>query len=420
MGDEVNYVDQAARLLAGDWPPAVDLRSKYPYFWPALLAAFWGAVGEGAVFALGPLCWLGAAWLLRRDAVAWGLKRWWGWVLALTPALALYGRTAMTDVPAAALILAAVQAAERRRPLIVAAALVAAVWLRVAALVPALALVVAALWAWRRQPPPRRALVASSAVALLGAAVWMAHNTVVWGAPWALGYQPGEAEWVWRGSLGRLVFYGTSLALMPPLLLPLGLAAQWRRAPLRVAVVVAVLLAQSLYYYVDRVPSWWASQVVGQRLVLPAVLLLLAPWAAMLRRLVGRLAPQWDTAALLLGLVAAVLVGAQHGAVAAPHAAARALCARAAHKPLWMAPTAGRVAVFCREATARNVAWPGAIVPAGVLYLTTSRDPSLRSPSYVPPPLPNDCADPVTIGWYIACVPTRAWQVPDARGSVGP
>jgi hypothetical protein len=170
-----------------------------------------------------------------------------------------------------------------------------------------------------------------------------------------------------------------------------------------------------VYYFVDILPTWPATLVSAQRLVLPAVAVLVLPWSEVVVRKATRvLGARWAwRSVLLLAVISLATVSWAHTRVGLPHAGNRtALCAEAAGRRLIADALASRVAVFCTEAASwASVNAERVAIAPGDAVLTTRVDPSLRRPSGIPLEQPDDahCRARLTTRRYDMCIAGEAF-----------
>ena len=300
FADEVGYVGQAKLLLRGQlrptpldpgiWIGAPDgtLVGKYPLL-PALLLAplFW--LWPRAVFALSVLSAIALSWGAYRLLARWGRRPEWALLVLAHPSVAILARTAMMDVLLSALTVAAWVALRGGTRAAIALAFAALASCKPIGLAIAGALLVGELVRsrWRRgaeggEPDATRELTWGALGWLLGAVV-TAVLTFAATSSARMGYQLAQPEGLpffapaYVPQHGWLYLQG--LLLCPPLL-ALGALPLWRRREYgALLAVVGLVAAMSAYFFADRGARWAETLVLGQRLILPAVSLLLIGYA---------------------------------------------------------------------------------------------------------------------------------------------
>lgn len=287
------------------------LASKYPPGTSLLLLPFTFA-GWRATFAAGLLLALAGTWLfalvLRR--LAPGTDPAWALLWLCYPAVTLYSRTLMSDLPAAVLTLAAFLALVRERRFAAGLALGAAVLVRYSngLLGVAFALVLLATG-----PRRLRGVLGLGLGMLPGVLLALGYNWWCYGGPFSFPmYLTGVFSPVFFPR--NAVYYGRSLLLVYPLMLlaPLLVGRRWRLA---VSVpAYAVLALYCFFSYVHDVPGVIEQATVGLRYLLPGLGFFVLALALVLARLESGLRGFGVVKYLLLGLalVAAVAVHWRH------------------------------------------------------------------------------------------------------------
>jgi hypothetical protein len=394
FGDDVGYLGEARLLLEGHLrPSATDVgiwrqgAAKYPLF-PSLLLAPLFAVWPRAAFALGVGAALLICWLAGRALESRGEDPVWALLVLAHPSIALISRTATSDVPLCAAMLATWWSFRNDRWW------AAVVWSAVLLLIKAnggmiwgallFGELLRRLPALRRREPAAWAAVRTAGIALVvgvvavGAANWLTAGKI-WFA-----YEKQSFPTFWPSHFRYTAkFHLLTVLLLPPLL-ALGAEPFLRRrewGPLAVIFGYGGLMC--FYFFVDTGTSWMETMVLSPRLILPAVVFLLIGYAEVLaraaRRVTRRLLPV--RAALIGGsLVAALAIGVRHvrqqrpagDAIAAAERVARARAVTElgilpqAEKPGIM--FSGRISRADRRA------------PAQALLLCSSRAASHRAP----------------------------------------
>ena len=389
FADEVGYVGHAKLLLRGQlqptwfdpgiWVGTADggVVSKYPLL-PSLLLAplFW--LAPRAVFALSMLAAIATAWGAYRLLASWGRPPCWALLLLAHPTVAILSRTAMMDVLLSALTIAAWLALRRGRSPWVVLACAALACSKPTGLLIAGCLLAGEL-ARAFAPTGRYASVPPGAVAgpsggdapralravgfgacgwLLGAALTMLLTYVATGS-WRMGYQlaqPSEQAFFAAAYVPEhAALYARALLLCPPLLV-LGAWPLWRRGEYGgLLVACGLIAAMSAYFFADRGASELETLVLSQRLILPAVCVLLIGYADGLAACVERW-PRLRRAALPL-LAAAPL--AVMLAIAARHQRWQAPMARALAAAAPLADRHGRELALTGEAFKAGLLYPG-------------------------------------------------------------
>lgn len=259
--------------------------SKYPPGASLLLLPFTLA-GWRATFAAGLLlALLGTALfalILRR--LAPGADPAWALLWLCYPAVTLYARTLMSDLPAAVLVLAAFLALVRGQRFAAGLGLGAAVLVRYSNAVLAVVFGIILLAAG---PQRRRGLAALALGLVPGIALALGYNILCYGGPLAFpmyltgSFSPGFI-------LRNAVYYGRALLILYPLMLlaPLAVARQWRLAVALPA--YAVLALYCCFSYIHDVPGLAEQLTVGLRYLLPGLGLFILGTALLLSRFTHR------------------------------------------------------------------------------------------------------------------------------------
>jgi hypothetical protein len=326
--DEVYYLGQAHALADGRiTPDAQDPfptddgkpRVKYPLGWPLALAPFM-LVSTDLALAVSGFCHLAAmgifALLLRRR----GLPILYSVLFLFQPGLYFYSRTSMAESFVVLITMAALFAAEHRRWIWVGVFLGLAVNIRLGAVVLCGGYGIYLVLSFMNQKI-RGSVVAAS---LLGMSLPLFLLPLHYSATSGVGAPTVYLNEIqWGSSLQTLLqnggFYGISLLLLyPGLLFALKRATRFERT-----LIGTLLLFHSAYFFHDSSRTLLESLIVGQRLILPAIAILLLGYAAMIES-----TAKWFRAApaLILGIafVGAWGVGLRFGQYQEEfHAAAR-------------------------------------------------------------------------------------------------
>jgi hypothetical protein len=306
FSDEVSYVSRAKLLVAGHLhyvpgSPGAWVKGphgvvgQYPLLYSVLLAPL-VAITPNASFALS----IASAILLAATAAAalrsWGRSPLWGLVVLAHPTICILSRTAMADVPQAAVAVAAWWACRRGRVAATLAWLTILVALKQTGGVLAFAIVAGeAASSWSalrgRDPAALRRVAAGVAGGVLGALVALAQNRIANGT-FASGYDT-VFEHIAPFSLSylraRAPVHLTTLLLEPPLLVA-GAWTFWRRRDFGPLFVIGGFFAlMCVYVWADSGVTRVETLVLSPRLILPVIAFLLIGYAAWLDGLLGRL-----------------------------------------------------------------------------------------------------------------------------------
>ncbi len=290
-GDEYFYAGQALTLARGrivpadgDGLPVPQLPAaaafKYPIGWPMLLAPA-RLVSFRAMFVVTLLAHLAGGAAVARILVRRGLPSWLNAVYLFHPVAWLYSRTLMSDAPATAALLVAIDAWENRDRIACAIALGLAPAMRLANLI-ALAGFGAAVLPEAKRRWRDVAAAGVSVAAFVGLQVAVTHHLA-----------GGFFSTPYAASIGRLLdgamaidnalLYSAGLLFLPPFSLFWAIA---RRGTVDrwAAAAVPVLVFFVAYAFHDAAANPLHTLVGGQRLVLPAHAALLVAtcraWAA--------------------------------------------------------------------------------------------------------------------------------------------
>jgi len=324
--DEAGYVGQARLLLDGRlrpdrasvvhaWDTPRGPIAEYPFAFPALIALPFAVTPRG-VFAVAAGTALLLGWATSRKLEAWGGREpAWGFALLLLPPVLLFSRTAMADVPLAALSMLAWVAPSF-------GAFAALTLIKPIGILVAVGLIVGDLAAGR----PAKALAPALLGASAGIAATLALNYAATGSI-AYAYVRSEsgfgAKFLATSGLAHL----KTLLLVPPGLM-LGAIPLWRRREFgALGACGLVVVAMSCFSFVDAGRGAIESLIVAPRLILPAVVLLGVGWIDGIARFVPARAVRWCVAALLFagafatGAVLEARARPRHDALAAAEAA---------------------------------------------------------------------------------------------------
>lgn len=323
--DEYYYAGQARVFLHGRATPVegdplpVPFASpadavRYPPGWPLVLA-LGRAVSFRAMFVVGLLAHLAGGLAVARLLVRRGAPSWLNAVYLFHPTFWAFSRTLMSDVPATAAFLVAMDAWENRRAWVSGLAVAAGCVTRLGSVVAATGFMLVLL---SKRGHRRKDCVVVACCAVAGMAALLAWNRFVTGAWWNH-YAANNRELLsGRTVLGNALLYGAGLIVLPPfsgawLLLRPARADRWAIAAVP---IMAFFLA---YAYHDASSSAVLTLVGGQRLVVVAHAILLVAtagtWAS--------LAPFRSRALLAtVGIGVAVLGAVLVRRMEAPHRAA--------------------------------------------------------------------------------------------------
>jgi hypothetical protein len=342
FGDEVGYVGQTRAALEGGLRPATtDVAvlvqtergnvPKYPPAFPLALAP-WFHLWPPAVFAVSVLALLGMTMAAARLLRSFGHDPTWALLFLAHPTFVLLGRTAMADVPLAALTVVTWASMRRGRPAAMGGFTALLVLCKPTGILLGALLGLGELLrrrfsgqegilgALRRLWPAMAGGAAGLAVVLLlnhasTGTLWYAYEDALGARQvWAL------SHWQRSGMLHLI----TLLTLPPGLLLgayPLWKKREW--GPLLVVGGYTGLMCS--YFFVDTGASLLETWILSPRLILPAVALLLVGYAMGLD-ILTRKRPALLNARFALAIVAvgaAAAVGQSHNAWLTPMAEAR-------------------------------------------------------------------------------------------------
>jgi hypothetical protein len=275
--DEFYYAGQAYTLAhgrlapqAGDPLPVPEESPaqafRYPVAWPAVLAI--GRVFSfGAMYVVALLVHLLGAAAVARLLVRRGAPSWLVAAYVFHPVLWIYSRTLLSDVPATAALMIAMDAWENRGRTSAAGALGFSAGVRLANVTTVFGFGLATLKDVRRRSRDVVSLV------LGAAAFWLVQMLVnhTLGGYWLVSTYAQQGAGMLNGgmALENLALYVAGLAFLPPFSLLVALARPRRvdRWAWLAAVVVAVYVPVSFH---NVSPNLLETLVGGQRYVLPA------------------------------------------------------------------------------------------------------------------------------------------------------
>jgi hypothetical protein len=249
------------------------------------------------------------------------IRREWALLYLFFPALALFSRTLMTEIPSATLTLLALLLYFRGGRSRVAAGVVfgllafiayknlitfALLWLGAATYDA----IQAWYWMRSRQPIPWSGLksLRLSAGFLPLLALLIGYDLMVYGRPFGYGQSGFSVDFV----LPNLAFYAVALSIAYPLMLlaPLLYRGPWRGELLFIS--VGSLLVMSAYYYIDNVHGPAENLLAGTRLLLPVIPVWILMYVSVLDRVIGQ-----AKRPLQVGFATVAIGGAVLGSVAA-------------------------------------------------------------------------------------------------------
>lgn len=347
--DEYFYAGQALALSKGhlfpvdgvglSFPASTAIEAvKYPMAWPMLLA-LGRLLSARSMWLVALVLHLAGGMAFARIMVRRGIPAWSNALWLFHPVAWLYARTVMSDVPAAALLLVAIDAWEARDRWLGAAMLALVAWMRSANLLVLAGFGLAVLPQVRRRW--RDGLAGGVAVM---AALLAQHGfeRLLTGAWFASPYSHANASLIGTGMVvENAALYLGGLLLLPPF--PLAFAAlRPRRVDGWVLVSVPVLAFLLFYRYHDTGTNLLQTFVGGQRFMLPAHAALLVATAQAWSR-VWPFSSRWllVSAGLLVSVLGAVAMRRLEMKFEPAHHAVRA-CAPAT---LGYNVAAGRVAL---------------------------------------------------------------------------
>jgi hypothetical protein len=281
-GDEVYYAGEARTLLRGRlvpidgdplpyFPELPSAAVRYPLAWPTMLAAG-AALAFRGMFVVPVIIHLLGAAAVGRMFVRRGAPAWLAVAYVFHPAIWLYARTLMSDVPTVALLMIALDAWEQGALAIGASAFASTLLVRLASAMLMAGFGLAVLVELRRRRRDALVLVCGCAATALALLVL---NTLTYGHPFRYTYTEAAAGSLNGASIPQnLLLYVGGLLVIPPF--PLAwLIARPRLCDRWVLAAVPLLGFFALYSYHDTAPSLLQTIIGGQRLVLSAHALLI-------------------------------------------------------------------------------------------------------------------------------------------------
>jgi hypothetical protein len=275
--DEYHYAGQAYALAHGRFLPAVGdplpvvrgeegAAVRFPAGWPLALSVA-RLLGFRAMYLLPMFFHLAAGAAFSRLMVRRGLPAWANVVYLFHPALWGLSRTIMSDVPAVALLIVAVDAWEAGRSWLPGALLAYGMLMRMGALFTGAGFALAVLGDLRREP---RRLAGLAFPAVLAAATHVVLNRMAADHPLSSPYVQGALPLLDGSRIGEhLLLYAAGLAVLPPSPLAAFLLRA-READRWCLGALPVLAFFVPFAYHDASPSFLETLVGGQRLVLAA------------------------------------------------------------------------------------------------------------------------------------------------------
>jgi hypothetical protein len=275
--DEAYYAGQAQALLHGHFlPTAADALPlmpghpaaeavRYPFGWPLLLAPL-RALGFRAMFVATLLLHLAGGAAVARMLVRRGLPAWLAAAYVFHPVAWVFSHSVMSDVPAVAMLLLAMDLWEQGRAGRGAVPLGYALFSRTAALMPVAGIGLSVLWERRRW----RDVFVFAVGPVVAVVAMVALNSWALGNPLGLWYATaGVGGFTGRQIPQQILLYLAGLALIPPFPL-LCLALRPRRCDSWALAAVPTLLFFVFYSYHDASPNPVETFFGGQRLILAA------------------------------------------------------------------------------------------------------------------------------------------------------
>ncbi len=321
--DEYHYAGQAYVLAHGRFLPKVGdplpvvrgqegAAVRFPVGWPLALSVA-RLLGFRAMFLLPMLFHLAAGAAFARLMVRRGLPPWANVVYLFHPALWGLSRTIMSDVPAVALLVIAVDAWEAGRSWLPGALLAYGALMRMGAVFTGAGFALAVLGDLRREP---RRLTGLAFPAVLAAAAHVVLNRVAADHLLRSPYVRGNLPLLDGSMIGEhLLLYAAGLALLPPFSL-VAFVLRARNVDRWCLGAVPVLAFFVPFAYHDVSPSHLETLVGGQRLVLAAHAFLMIGTA----RAWGSLAtPRTRILILTAGLAMAVVAALALNRIRAPY-----------------------------------------------------------------------------------------------------
>lgn len=306
--DEFHYAGQARALMHGRLIPATSdpvaaVRGqeheglRFPVGWPLALATA-RPFGFRAMYLVPMLLHLAAGVAFARLAVRRGVPAWANALYLFHPVIWGLSRTIMSDVPAVALAVIAIDAWEAGRSWVPGGLLAYGMLVRMGGVFTTAGFGLAALRDLRREP---RRFVGLALPALAAVAIQLAVNRLTSGQ-FTSSYTDKNVLLLDGSRIGEhLALYAAGLFLLPPFPLA-ALAVRSRSAESWCMGAIPTLAFFLAYAYHDESPRLVEAFVGGQRLVLAAHAFLMIGTLAIWGRLVQRL----KLPVLAAGLAAAV------------------------------------------------------------------------------------------------------------------
>ena len=309
--DEYIYAGEARILLHGRLLPvpgdpfpgengAADFEGpRYPVGWPLVLSigALWNF---RTMFVLSIVAHLIGGATMARMMVRRGLPSILCAIWLFHPLFWSFSRTLMSDVPAVALLLVAMDSWENRGAKTSASALGYSFLVRASAPLTTAGFALAVLADWRRK---KRALLILGLGVMIGLMLLLATNTIKHGHPFRSTYSATNQSFFSLHAVAENAWiYGLALLAIPPFPL-LCLILRPRSCDRWVWVALPVVAVFLFYGYRDVSPRFLENLLGGQRLILAAHAALLISSAEVWSRIpLIRFAP----VILVLGALAAV------------------------------------------------------------------------------------------------------------------
>lgn len=275
--DEYHYAGQAYVLAHGRFLPVVGdplpvvrgqegAAVRFPVGWPLVLSAA-RFLGFRGMYLLPMLFHLAAGAAFARLLVRRGLPGWANAIYLFHPALWGLSRTIMSDVPAVALLIIAIDAWEAGRSWLPGALVAYGSLMRMGAVFAGAGFALAVLGDLRREP---RRLAGLAFPAIVAVVVHVLLNRIAADHLLSSPYVQGALPLLVVSKIGEhLLLYAAGLALLPPFSL-VACALQARDADRWCLGALPVLAFFVPFAYHDAAPSLLETLVGGQRLVLAA------------------------------------------------------------------------------------------------------------------------------------------------------
>lgn len=312
--DEYHYAGQAYVHAHGRFLPSVGdplpvvaghegAALRFPAGWPLVLA-LGRLLGFRAMFLLPMLFHLAGGAAFARLMVRRGLPAWLNVAYLFHPALWGLSRTIMSDVPAAALLVIALDAWEAGQSWLPGALLAYGMLMRMGAVFTGVGFALAVLGDVRREP---RRIAGMAFPAVLAAAIHVVLNLAAAEHLVSSEYVRGNLPLLNASMIGEhLLLYAAGLALLPPFTLA-ALMLRVREADRWCFGALPVLAFFVSFAYHDASPRFLETLVGGQRLVLAAHVFLMIGTARTWGGLVTlRMTPIVLGGALAIGVLASL------------------------------------------------------------------------------------------------------------------